>query len=614
MSALPPDNLGRMPQDYQLKRAYAEQYGPLCKSLQDRRRTVEEGWLRNRDSWMARHRRQGFQGEWFNHFIPASRRALERFTTRCKQLLFPSPDYFEVYPADDRRPDLGAQSEAWKNYLLWRMWRVRIRSIMLQVIRCYGLYQRGIVKSYLDFDDIPGEVWPSVRAVDPFTFYVWPETATAMNQVQVAVEHTMMPYDRYVSLAQQGACDPIQSSDLTKPEWPYYYVERLGQAGLPTPTDMAGGRAYELIQGGTDPQQLVALTEVWRREGATWLQLWLVWNVKNGPLCTRIQPGLMSPFRMAIARQLPGEHYTSCMMSDLESLNVLLNDEVNMTLEGQATALFPPAAVNPDLVARADSLVFKPRAKWLVDPAGVSFVNVPNTTGAGYQGIQMTMGLLDSFSGSNPLAEGSPTRGMPRAGFAVSSLIGLSMSDIREVAETMEDEILTPMLSDFARLTRERIPPQQIARVPGSEALAGIGGQIQVGQLDDASFRWVGTLQAQDQQVRAQRMLAALGQFAKLFPAMNEQGWTFDFGTLGKRVWRDGLGERGADTIIIRNPNWTPPVPGQPGQAQGATPGQPGTGGAQPLAPATPEAAQRQLSRGMSETGAAPQLTGIGQG
>jgi hypothetical protein len=554
-----PPGIGQVPAPAleALKRDAALMYAPMIQALQSRRRQTEADWLLYQDCWKGTHRRQGFKGEWFNHYIPAGRRALEKFITRTRQMLFPSPDFFEVYPAVEADPQQGAQAEAWKNFLLWRLTRVQIRQLVDQALRTFGLYQRAILKTYLDVEDIPGEAWPSVRVVDPFMFYVWPETATTIPQIQVCVEHTMMPYQQYQRLAAQGVCDPIASGDLLKPDWPYHYVARLGASGMTPPTDTGAVPPGDPTR---DPQRLVSMSEVWARDGAAWTQMWLVWNVQAGPRCTRLKPGTPLAYQMAIGRPLAGEQYTNSMMADLEPLNVVLNDQYNMTLEGQATQVFPPAIVDPDLVAKAESLVFRPRAKWLASPAGVKWMDMPNMMGPGAAGIQMTFGLIDQFAANSPLAEGTMSRGMPRAGFAVSSLIQLAMSDVRQIAELFEDALLTPLLRDMARLTLVGVPPQQIAQIPGAEALAGMRLPM-AALLGGYSFRWVGSLQSQDQQVRAQRMLTLLGQFAKIYPSMRQNGWDIDFATLGKRLWRDGLGERGADTIILRSP---PPAPTPP--------------------------------------------------
>ena len=63
-----------------------------------------------------------------------------------------------------------------------------------------------------------------------------------------------------------------------------------------------------------------------------------------------------------------------------------------------------------------------------------------------------------------------------------------------------------------------------------------------------------GSLQAQDSQVRAQRLIQTLGIIAKLAPVVQgdllTQGKKIDWEYMFRRVWREGLGERGAGTFI----------------------------------------------------------------
>src|SRR6185503_20002092 len=176
----------------------------MVKLVQGRRRTIEDRWLAKLDCIGARHRDQGFKGEWFNHYIPAARRSLERFIIRCKQMLFPSPDFFEVYPMIDGAHELGTQAEAWKVYMQWLFsQRIKMRSVVAQALRCYGIYERAIVKTYLEMGP-DGLLWPTVRCVDPFNFYTWPETETELFRAQTVFQHKMMPYEHYDTLVKMG--------------------------------------------------------------------------------------------------------------------------------------------------------------------------------------------------------------------------------------------------------------------------------------------------------------------------------------------------------------------------------------------------------------------------
>ena len=351
-----------------------------------------------------------------------------------------------------------------------------------------------------------------------------------------------------------------------------------------------------------DIERFVAITEGFMRADG-WVQFWIVWNLKGGPKMVRLnqfnQPN--HPYRMALARPIPGEHYTSGMMADIEPLQVLLNDQVNQMEESRAIAAIPPIAVDPSRVFRTDSLEFGARRKWLVDPEGVKVLPIPDTSRTSLAATQMTMGLINSNFSPGGMSEGQPPRNSPRAGFAVSSLMNLAMADIKEIADILEDEILTPALQDLYGLTIMYIPSEQVLRVPGTINYrpATMTTQDLYGGW---TFKWVGQLQAQDLQVRAQRVLQFMGPMQQMMPIAQQQGYTFDMGQFLKMVWRDMFGERGIERLLVKIPPQPPPPP-----QQGTQPG----GGVQPPGPgagSSPDAMQRQYSRMMSglQGGGAP--------
>jgi len=98
------------------------------------------------------------------------------------------------------------------------------------------------------------------------------------------------------------------------------------------------------------------------------------------------------------------------------------------------------------------------------------------------------------------------------------------------------------------------VPPEQVFRIPGTKDYPG--RSVNAGQLSgDYDFRWVGSLQSQDMQVRSQRLVTTLQVLGKMAPTVSAdlaaKGKKVHWEALYKRVWRDGLGERGADNIII---------------------------------------------------------------
>jgi hypothetical protein len=500
----------------------------------------------------------------FNHFVPAGRKSVEKYVTRAAQMLVPSPEFFEVYPGNEYDDQAGRSAESVRAYhsFLWTK-RIKPYPFVRQLLRSYAIYSRAIAKSYVRVvkDGAEAQVWPHVRAVDPFSFYVWPETVTDLDDATIVFEDTMMAWETYQLNVEMKIADPIQQRDLVDPSWPTSWTQRLALQGMVEPSNSVTARTEgEGLENKERPLiRFVSLTDVWIHRGDHWEQRWLVWNVPDSPRVVRTNKRAFQrhPYRMAAARDLPGEHYTTGLMDDLEPLQVLLNDQVNMTLEGQATLFSPPTAINPDLVQRMSSIVFRPRAKWLVDPTGVKFMEPHDTTKAGYQGISFTMGLMDNYSGMGPLADGTPTRNMPRSGMAVSSLLQMSLSDITDGARMIEDMILTPLMGDLHKLTLEFVPKTQMMKIPGTKDFPA--RKINVSQMDgEWDFKWVGSIQSQDYQVRAQRLVATLGMIAKMYPVISEdlmrRGKRINVEAILKRVWRDGLGERGADNIIEEIP------------------------------------------------------------
>ncbi|KKL74213.1 hypothetical protein LCGC14_2067130, partial [marine sediment metagenome] len=442
-------------------------------NIRDRRKTITHRMELNHAAWRGTHTRSFFKSDTFAHFIPAARRVVERFVTRGTQMLLPSSEFFEVYPGDELDDDAGKRAESTRAYLVY-LFRKKLRtySLVKQLLRCFLLYSRAIIKTGVRVERSGREtlIWPTARAVDPFMFYTWPETCTNIEDAQIVVEDNMMPWETYAANMKRGVVDQIKQEDLTKVEWPHHIVKRLSDQGISTPDDMSSAPQAQREQDIKPLQSFLAISEVWMRKETSWWFVWILWNIDGGARIVRVSKKLKSrpSYRMVVSREIPGEAYTSAMMDDIEPLQVLLNDQINMTSEAQAVSFSPPTVVDPDRVSRASSIVYKPRQIWYADPEGIKMLEPKDTTKIGFQGIQMTLGLMDTFSGSSPLAEGQPTRNLPRAGFAVSSLLSLSLADIKDAAILMEDEILTPLLGDLYGITLDMIPKSQVFKIPGT--------------------------------------------------------------------------------------------------------------------------------------------------
>jgi hypothetical protein len=184
------------------------------------------------------------------------------------------------------------------------------------------------------------------------------------------------------------------------------------------------------------------------------------------------------------------------------------------------------------------------------------FIQPPVTSTNLLRAWQIDNGYMQSMGGAGTIAEGQPGRNMPRSGEAVSSLINLGMADIQDIAEVIEQEILTPSLSDLYKVAN-MIPDAQLMRIPGGKALYGSDDEIQSNVIrkrdiiGDFEFEWVGSLQFQDEAARAQRLMIFLNMAPTLMPLLQEQGYTMNLPDLIQMIWRSGIGERGLAKVVV---------------------------------------------------------------
>jgi hypothetical protein len=600
---------------------------PVIVQVRQRRQPVERTWLSNHAAWRAIRTRYYYNSDSFKHYIPAARRAIERSVVRMRQMLVPENDFFEVYPGDIFDMASGVAADAVSSYMAYLFeQRIRIKAIVSQLSRCLLLYGRAITKASVELnkwsEDADGEIvhediWPTLRVVDPFAFYIFPETVTDISDAQLVFEDSMYPWACYLDAVQAsgGLIDTISRADLCKAEWPTHHIERLqlGPGSVASPGDLNSGESDRDKQKASHIGEFVALTEGFLKYQQSWMHFWIVWNLRQGPKIVRLHKvvGDRQPFRMALAREIPGETNTSGMMDDIEPLQVLLNDQFNRMEEAASIAAVPPVRIDPSKVTRADSLVFRPRAKWLVEPDGAKVLEIADTSRGSQASVMATLNLINSVFTPGGIVEGQPPRGSPRAGFAFSSMVNLSMADIKDLADTLEECLLTPSLKDMYTLTIRHVPRDQVLKIPGTAAYNP--QQMTVYDLYGGwNFKWVGQLHSQDMQQRGQKMQQFLEGLAPMMEPLMQQGWTIDLGQLVKMIWRDVLGERGFDRILVKQPPAPPPMvsgalqgaPASPGDPMQALAGMLGPGGSQ-SAP-TPENRERQQSRQMSTAAGGP--------
>lgn len=549
-------------QESDLKRALQHTLTEQIIAIRQRRRHVEDKWLRNRRTWMGypHVRYRSTDTNTSNFHIPAARRVIERAVVRGVKLLTPKVKWFEVQPSGiidtDNRNLSNVDNFMW--YLIRK--KIKTRSIISQLVRSLMLYGMPILKTSLSVQN--GMVYPIQRAVDPFSFYMYPETAATMDQAELVFEDFLFSYNRYQTFVDKGLVDPINIADLTKPDWPYHLVERMSYQGLSDPTN-----TLDDIKRSVDGQlertsaAFVSITELWLNRDGDLYQAYIAWNVHGGARIVGFFKSIYDDplYRLTVHRPLPGETYTTAQTEDIVELENVSGDMLRQFIDAvDREQGFTAFGGGGNAAYRKDQFVLKGGAKWDFGPDSprevMQFIQPPVTSTNQLRAWQILNGYMQSMGGAGTIAEGQPGRNMPRSGQAVGSLIELSLADIEDFAQLIEQEVLTPGLSDLYKVA-QLIPDDQLMRIPGGEALYDGGVQSNVLSKRDISgdyaFEWVGSLQFQDSAERAQRLMIFLNMAPQLMPLLEQQGYTFNLPELVKTIWRNGIGERSLGNIVV---------------------------------------------------------------
>lgn len=551
-------------------------YGSM-NGVRQRRKFIEYEWLLNYRAW------QGWPSQSYtlplpdgavHYFIPHARRAIERNVSRVVKLLMPQTEWFQVLPNDLISYDHSEAVQSVYKYFYEK--KLKTKRLISSLTRCLYLYDFGVLSTSVK---IEGEnIWPYQRDVDPFNFYIFPDTASTLEEALFLFEDRIIPLQVYNSLVDkdnpsQSYYTPITAAELTSPEWPYHLIERIAYRGLYSPSDFTQGTGnykrlteYEMQEAyaktrnnlANQNKSFVSLTKLYFRISSNWY-ICEICNNLNEPKVVRVDDVENAPlYRWASARALPGELYLNSPMDDVRVLQTLTNSAISQVEANRQVVAEPPVAIDMTAAGRLEPYIYKNRQWWKVpgNPRDIiQQLDVKDTTDVGLKTWQVYLAQINSLAGSGTIAEGQPGRNMPRAGFAVDSLINLAMTDLEDVANTIEQELLTPGLSDIYHIFNEYVPNDQLIKIPG-KARDMIKAYTVDDLYGDYTFSWIGSLGFQDISTRADKFFQLLQLLAnpQLSELLAQQGVRVDLATLVKFIYTLGIGERGLSNIIIPIP------------------------------------------------------------
>lgn len=564
---------------------------PMMNGTRQRRLFIESEWLLNYRAW------QGWPSQSYilplpdnaiHYFIPHVRRAVERNVARATKLLMPNQDWHQTLPFDGKSHENAESVHNVMRYVYTKKYPTK--RLINTGIRCLELYNFTATHTSVAIQN--DEVWPYQRVVDPFNFYVFPDTANNTEDALLIFEDSIVPYQVYNGFVDKdnpelSLYEPLKADELAKPVWPYHLVERLGYRGLTNPSDFIEGSGSTLTITESQRKEIfkqtneelanqanafVALSKVYFRLSSRWYYTVICTNIKGGATdnisnkynakVVRLDDTENQPlYRWTNTRPLPGELYTNARVDDIRVLQNLANTTLSQVESNRTMFAEPPIVMDAAAQGRTESKVFGNRKVWTVDTGGakvsdiIQSLDIEDTSTNGIRDFQIYLGLIDKGSGGG-LAEGTPGRNMPRAGFAANTLLNVALIDVEDLADTYEQDVLTPGLADTYHIILEYIPDSQLIKIPNKNPNL-IKAYAKNDITGDYSFTWLGSLGFQDTQVRADKFMQFLQTLLNpaalqlVLQQLSQQKQTIDFVNLIKTVYSFGLGERGLGDIII---------------------------------------------------------------
>jgi hypothetical protein len=542
---------------------------PLLQWVRDERADLNEEWNANRRmEMMERDSGQKYNGR-SDAYLPLYNNALKTLTSALSTGLFPSDDYMDVADRSGLRTE---DAKAVKAYMQWEFeTNGQVRRFMKPFLRQVAGNGNAVLKyryaknrqyqgrrtasgSNLyapQFRPIPRKEGLHVSVRNMQNFYVFPHTAESLEECSVLFED--------IEMSQKQIMDRIKAGDFKNGE-EALHAPRPAQFDIDQ-IDALYARAgiTSTSQGFSPYLERKVLTEVW-----CYLKLpksayvdgedtdcdlpCRILMAGSTPVVVTRNPywHQRPPYLVARQNVEPGVFYGYGAAKPIRFLQYLANDYANQTNDCGIYSLNPMALVNPTFIQGP-----MPKIRPGVTIPVLSVTEAirfekppPELAQYGAQMMNMWAGMVSDFSGAPPQLQGNVSKGAKTATGA-QILQRNSLAPLQDIVEDIELDVMVQLLYGAW------VNAQQFRDEAVMAMVAGRPIKVSPEQLDiDAEFRWLGSSQAVNNQVRSQQAMTLVQAVAPIVPLLNQQGYVVDFKPLIEKVYSDGMGFRGFDAFI----------------------------------------------------------------
>lgn len=336
---------------------------------------------------------------------------------------------------------------------------------------------------------------------DLLKWYVFPEVASTMDEVEVVFEDNLVLRREAEDLKRYYGLDRVQSMNFYSMEQGYSDLYRLQSMGIAKTDQYTQDRIY--------------LTEVWCdfdiNEGEfipcliTFANQQECVEIRRNPTWFQKPPYVVGRY----AKMPTKEFYGRALPEVLRSLQYQINDIANQTMDSLTYTLNPIVVIDPALAGDVTSFKLEPGAKWIGSPAGIKFQSFQDVSSIGYQGMSEIRAIIGQVSENAPGLAPQLTgkvRTATHAG-AIEREVQSAMS-----VDSFNDEVdvFNPICKMIHILLQQHMEKEYVVRVNGPDIGQYMNQIIKPSDLvGDADFVWRGLSEEQASNIKSQQLLSA---------------------------------------------------------------------------------------------------------
>ena len=572
--------------DDKVREFIRNELAPIMYWTRQTRIEAEEEWgeIRNMNSLKHDSGRRYFGRS--DVYLPIYKRERMKYVSALSSGLFPSDEYFDV---TDRGTGDPQKAKPVKAYMQWELEsNAKLRAYMkpfLSQLADYGtspiklwykkdVAMKGGAKSRIGALSALGPEHSFSKckteglAISPrnlMFWYIYPNTCESLDDAMMVFEDIELPHSYVERMKNAGRWENTDEviGFYQVPEHERQMQELLWSKhmGSSVPGRFTGekGRLYTFTELWTNmvlPRDAYMDGEDPREELPVRIMC-----VGHIPVEVRRNPFYHQkpPYLVGRIDWEPGCFYGNAQGRIIRPLQLLSNDFMNQTNDNGILALNPITLINPGMML-GPPRPFAPGVPWYVADVNqaVKFERPPmEQVGLGLQMSQLLIGMAQDAGGA------PPDRGA--MGKAAKTATGMqimqknAMSPLQDVVEDIEIDVMCGILTQGWKNAQQYRDEAVMASVAG-ESIMVTPDDLAI----DASFRWLASSQAVNNQIRSQQAMSLIQALAPIVPLMMQQGYIVDFTALVRRVYTDGFGFRGFNEFIRKAQAAPGAVPGQP--------------------------------------------------